>query len=109
METPEEKRKTKSSQTGKNHKYIKEIQDPHLIIELQDLTNSLIINITNFKQMISVNYSSEFSLDEIINKNESLISSKSIEKIFEFFSKLLEKNKFKVEEKINTYILTFYY
>ena len=59
--------------------------------------------------MISVNYSSEFSLDEIINKNESLISSKSIEKIFEFFSKLLEKNKFKVEEKINTYILTFYY
>ena len=87
METPEENKESqKDSQTGKNHKYIKEIQDPHLIIELQDLTNSLIINITSFKKMISVNYSSEFSLDEIINKNESLISSKSIEKIFEFFS-----------------------
>ena len=92
-----------------NQKYIKELKDQKLTIEIEQLKKSIIININNFKEIIDTHFSSEFSLEQIVNKNESLSSFKSINKVFIFFSKLIDKNKFKIEEKNNYYILKFYY
>ena len=44
-----------------------------------------------------------------MKKNESLSSFKSINKLYLFFTKLIDKNKFKINEENNFYQLKFYY
>lgn len=90
-------------------KYTKEISDDKLILEIEEIFESLSITIINNKKLVPVLFASEFSLEEIKAKDESLSQIKSINTVFNFFSKLLEKNKFKIEEKENIFTLTFCY
>ena len=90
-------------------KITKEIQNPNVIIEIEQLTKSINISIISSNKMIPECYTSEFTLDDILKKSDSLNTIKSIDKLFSFLSKLLNKNKFKIEIKDNKYILTFCY
>ena len=89
-------------------KHIKELKKHNLNIEIELLKNSIIINIINFKEIIPSNFSSCFSFEEIIKKDEGLSSFKSLDKIFTFFKKV-DRDKFKIEEKDNFFILKFFY
>ena len=95
--------------TPETPKYSKEIQELKLILDLEQFSESLSFTIINNQKMVPVLFASEFSLEEIKQKEESLSGFKSINKIYTFFTKLLEKNKFKIEEKENLYILKFCY
>ena len=91
-----------SSVTPKEtQKYSKDIPEKKLILELEVLTDSLYITIINNKKMVPVLFASEYLLDDIKNKDESLSLFQSIDKVFTFFSKLIQKDKFKIEEKDN--------
>ncbi len=90
-------------------KYSKEIQELKLILDLEQFSESLLFTIINNQKMVPVLFASEFSFEEVKQKEESLSGFKSINKIYTFFTKLLEKNKFKIEEKENLYILKFCY
>ena len=58
--------------------------------------------------MIPVNYGAEFTLEEILQKNESLNTLNTTDKLFKFLTKLLDNNKFKIELKEDKYILAGY-
>ena len=90
-------------------KYSKEIQELKLLLDLEQFSDSLSFTIINNQKMVPVLFASEFSFEEVKKKEESLSSFKTINKIYTFFTKLLEKNKFKIEEKENLYILKFCY
>lgn len=90
-------------------KYTKEMTEEKLILEIEEVFESLSITIINNKEMVPILFASEFSLEEIKAKDESLYQIKSINTIFKFFTKLIEKNKFKIEEKENLFTLTFCY
>ena len=85
------------SQT-KNEKYSKEI-DKSLKFEIEQLANSITFNIINSSEIIPSQFSSKYSFEEILKKDESLSSFKSINKLFLFFNKLIDKNKYKIEKK----------
>ena len=76
------------SQT-KNEKYSKEI-DKNLKFEIEQLDNSITFNINNSSEIIPSQFSSKYSFEEIIKKDESLSSFKSINKLFLFFTRLID-------------------
>ena len=90
-------------------KYTKEIKDQNLKIEIEQLKSSIAIYIIYFKDIIPSQFYSEFTFEELLKKNESLSSFKSINKLYLFFTKLIDKNKFKINEENNFYLLKFYY
>ena len=90
-------------------KYTKEIKDQNLKIEIEQLKSSIAIYIIYFKDIIPSQFYSEFTFEELLKKNESLSSFKSINKLYLFFTKLIDKNKFKINEENNFYQLKFYY
>ena len=90
-------------------KYIKEIKEQNLKLEIEQLKDSIAINVINFKDIIPSHFYTEFSFEEILKKNDSLSSFKSINKLFLFFTKLIDKNKFKISEQNNLYQLKFFY
>ena len=92
----------------KNEKYSKEI-DKSLKFEIEQLANSITFNIINSSEIIPSQFSSKYSFEEILKKDESLSSFKSINKLFLFFTKLIDKNKYKIEKKNSLYSLKFFY
>ena len=94
---------------GDTPRYSKEIQAQKLILEIEQVFESLVITVINNKKVVPVLFVSELSLEEIKNKDESLSLFKSLNNIYNFFTKLIEKDKFKIEEKDGFYTLTFCY
>ena len=90
-------------------KYTKEIKEQNLKIEIEQLKSSIAIYIIYFKDIITSQFYSEFTFEELLKKNESLSSFKSINKLYLFFTKLIDKDKFKINEENNFYQLKFYY
>lgn len=78
-------------------------------MEIEQLFEWLVITIINNKKIVPVLYVSELSLEEIKNKDESLSLFKSLNNIYNFFIKLIEKDKFWIEEKKDFFKLTFCY
>ena len=104
---PNDSNDTKIPKT--NEKYSKDIKEKQLKFEIKQLENSINFNIINYSEIIPSKFSSESTFEDLLKKHESLSSFKSINKLYLFFTKLVDKNKFKIDKKNNYYSLIFFY
>ena len=72
-------------------KYTKEIKEQNLKFENEQLKCWIAICIFILKDLIPSHFYTEFKLEEILKKNDSLSSFKSIDKLYLFLTKLIEK------------------
>lgn len=90
------------------NKYNIEIIEQKLILEMELLLKSLIINIIDNSQMIPVIYEYELTFDFFKEKDSNLSGLENISKTFDYLKSLIEQNKYSInKEDEKTYILTF--
>ena len=92
------------------NKYNIEIIEQKLILEMELLLKSLIINIIDNSQMIPVIYEYELTFDFFKEKDSNLSGLENISKTFDYLKSLIEQNKYSInKEDEKAYILTFKY
>ena len=92
------------------NKYNIEINEQKLILEMELLSKSLIINIIDISQMLPVIYEYELTFDFFKEKDSNLSGLENISKTFDYLKSLIEQNKYSINtEDEKTYILTFKY
>ena len=91
-------------------KYNSEINDQKLLLEIDLLSKSLIINIIDNSELLPVIYEYELNFEYFKEKDSNLSGLENISKTFDYLKYLIEQNKYSIDkqnEKI--YIITFNY
>ena len=94
----------------KTRKYSIEISEQKLILDIELLSNSLIINIIDSSEMIPIIYQYELTFDNFKEKDSNLSGLGNISKTFDYLKSLIDQKKYSVQkENEETYIFSFIY
>lgn len=94
----------------KTRKYSIEISEQKLILDIELLSNSLMINIIDSSEMIPIIYQYELTFDDFKEKDSNLSGLGNISKTFDYLKTLIEQKKYSVQkENEETYIFSFIY
>lgn len=94
----------------KTRKYNIEISEQKLILDIELLSNSLIINIIDSSEMIPIIYQNELTFDNFKEKDSNLSGLGNISKTFDYLKSLIEQKKYSAQkENEETYIFSFIY
>ena len=94
----------------KTRKYSIEISEQKLILDIELLSNSLMINIIDSSEMLPVMYQYELTFDNFKEKDSNLAGLGNISKTFDYLKSLIDQKKYSVQkENEETYIFSFIY
>lgn len=101
---------TQETFEDKTKKYSIEINEQKLILDIELLSNSLMINIVDCSEMIPIIYQYELIFDNFKEKDSNLSGLLNISKTFDYLKTLIEQKKYSIQkENEETYIFSFIY